>query len=132
MYRSIGITKQGVHDLLKRMDSRMEIEAQLELMILKVREDHPTMGVREMYYKLRPYGLGRDRFEQMCMEKGYRVKFQKNYRRTTDSQGVKRFSNLLKDLNPKRMNEVWVSDITYFEIGVRFYYITLIPLDLQL
>ena len=50
----------------------------------------------------------------------------KNWHRTTDSSGVIRFDNLLIDLEIIQMNQVWQSDITYFEVKQRFYYITFI------
>lgn len=126
LYKSVGISKQGVYDMLKRSDVKHEIEAQLVFMIEKIRLDHPTMGAREMYYKLRPDGIGRDAFEELCMNNNFRVIKSKNYRKTTDSQGVKRFCNLLDELEVRWMNQVWVSDITYYEISGRFYFITLI------
>ena len=46
--------------------------------------------------------------------------------RTTCSIGVTRFSNKVKDVRITRTNQVWVSDITYYRLGSRFCYITLI------
>ena len=39
------------------------------------------------------------------------------------------FENLIKGMELKGINQVWVSDITYYRIGERFYYLTFI-LDL--
>ncbi len=50
----------------------------------------------------------------------------KNKTRTTDSTGVKRFANLTIDLNLENINQLWVSDITYFNIAGTFYYLTFI------
>lgn len=125
-YKVIGISKQGVHDMLSRLNNSKAIELQLTLIVQQIRKDHPTMGVREMYFKIDPPEIGRDKFERICMEKGYRVKKGKNYRKTTDSNGVVRFDNLIEGLQIKRMNQVWQSDITYFDIKGKFYYLTLI------
>lgn len=70
--------------------------------------------------------MGRDRFEQLCQKLGFGVEISRNPCRTTDSQGVKRFNNLLKDLKITHRNQVWQSDITYFEVKQRFYYLTFI------
>ena len=125
-YSAINISRQGVHDMLNRMQRNLERETSIMFMVRLIRENHPTMSLRSMYFKIQPQGLGRDRFEQMCVR--YRLHAQKpiNSRRTTDSTGVIRFPNLLKDFEIGKVNQVWVSDITYFEMGGRFYYITFI------
>jgi len=126
LYRAIGISKQGVHALLKRQNTNRSVSLQVLLIVEKVRKDHPTMGIREMYFKISPQSLGRDRFESLCIAHGFQMKKPKNYRKTTDSQGVTWFPNYLEGLRITRMNQVWQSDITYFDIGSKFYYITLI------
>ena len=112
--------------MLQRQNTNRSLGLQVLLIVEKIRIDHPTMGIREMYFKIDPQGLGRDRFETLCIVHGFQMKKPKNYRITTDSQGVKRFPNLLEGLDITRMNQVWQSDITYFDLGSKFYYITLI------
>lgn len=126
LYSAIGISKQGVHAMLQRQNTTRSISLQVLLIVEKIRSDHPTMGIREMYFKIKPDGLGRDRFEALCIAHGFQMEKPRNFRKTTDSQGVKRFPNLLEGLKIERMNQVWQSDITYFDIGSKFYYITLI------
>lgn len=84
------------------------------------------MNLRDIYYKMRPKGIGRDRFEQLCKNLGLTVVRRRNKRKTTDSQGVKRFENLLKGLKVDRPCQIWQSDITYYEVRGRFYYLTFI------
>lgn len=95
-------------------------------MVQLIREDHPTMGVRDIYFKLRPSGIGRDGFELICREEGLLSNPVKNWTRTTNSSGVIRFPDLTKELEINKINQVWQSDITYFELQGRFYYITFI------
>jgi len=121
----VGISKQAFHQMLKRRHIREEERQQLLPLIYKIRKDHPRMSARDMYLLLRPSTIGRDRFEQFCFESGFRVKRLKNYRVTTNSFGVTRFPNLIKDKKLTGINQVFVSDITYFEIGSKCYYITL-------
>jgi hypothetical protein len=125
-YKVIGMTKQGVHDMLNRIDAKRAIGLQILVLVHQIRKDHPTMGMREMYFKLSPEGIGRDHFEQLCIANGFRTRQRKNYRKTTDSQGVIRFANLVEEAQIDRFSQIWYSDITYFEINGRFYYITLI------
>jgi len=111
---------------MDRFFKQCDIENQIILLVYQIRQDHPTMGLRDMYYKLKPIPLGRDRFEIVCKQWGLSLERKPNYRRTTDSSGVVRFDNLLIDLTINRPNQVWQSDITYFEVGQRFYYLTFI------
>ncbi len=95
-------------------------------MVHQVRIDHPTMGVRDIYFKLQPSGLGRDAFEAICRSEGLMSIRPKNWTRTTDSSGVVRFDNLTKELIINHIDQVWQSDITYFDINGKFFYITFI------
>jgi transposase InsO family protein len=122
----VDISKQAFHQMLCRSNHRKKEQQQLLPLINKIRTDHPRMSARDMYIKLRPAIMGRDKFEKFCFDSGYRVRHLKNYRVTTNSQGVTRFSNKIKDLELTGVNHVFVSDITYFEIGSKFYYLTLI------
>lgn len=126
LYRILGISKQAFHQRLDRQVREESYHHQLLFLVYEVREDHPTMGVRDMYYLLRPECIGRDGFESFC--KGYGLVSERpiNYSRTTDSQGVIRFDNLTIGLVLSGVNQLWVSDITYFEVNRKFYYLTFI------
>lgn len=94
--------------------------------IYEIRKDHPTMGMRDLHFKIKPVSMGRDAFETFCKSHNLWSKRPKNYRRTTDSSGVVRFDDLLKDITITSINQVWQSDITYYELNGRFRYITFI------
>ncbi len=78
---------------------------QLLLLNHQIREDHPTMGAREMYFKLQPHSMGRDAFENFCREEGLMFRRVKNWSRTTDSTRVVRFDNLLKTMTLTDINQ---------------------------
>lgn len=126
LYQAVGISKQAFHKWLDRRASRRSEQEQLLYLIYQLRDDHPTMGIRDMYYKLNPTHIGRDAFELFCRNNYLMVSRPRNYRRTTDSSGVIRFDNLLADMDLTGMNQAWQSDITYYEVKGRFYYITFI------
>lgn len=126
LYRALGISRQAVHKHLDRQMKQLDLEHQLHFLISKIRKNHPEMGMREMYFKILPEGIGRDKFEQFCRLQNYRVKTAKNYRRTTNSLGVTRFENLIKNIKIDKPNQLWQSDITYYEIDGKFCYITFI------
>ncbi len=126
LYQSIGLSKQAFHQRMDRYLQERSLEEQLVLIVYQVREDHPTMGLRDIYYKTSPNNIGRDRFEMLCKQSGLAIERTHNMRRTTDSSGVIRFENQLIGLIINKPNQVWQSDITYFEVNQRFYYITFI------
>lgn len=117
LYRSIGISKQSVLKYEERRRHEVETLEQMLEIVNQVRKDHPGMGLRTIYEKMRPIGIGRvgtgrDKFEEQCMECGLGVGRPRNWRCTTDSRGVKRFVNKLKDFKPTKPDQAWVSDIT--------------------
>lgn len=86
-----------------------------------LREEHPGCGVEKMYYTLNPDFIGRDKFIDLFMDIGFRIRRNKNYRRTTYS--IKNeYPNLIKGLSVAAPSTVWQSDITYIDIGDKFYY----------
>lgn len=70
--------------------------------------------------------MGRDKFEAFCFSLGLKVKYPKNYRKTTDSTKTKRFPNRIEGIQVTGVNQVLVSDITYYEMNGRYYYLTFI------
>ena len=121
LYKEAGLSKQAV----AQYDTRQKIfdnkTAQLVLEANELREDHPGCGVEKMYYTLKPDFMGRDRFIELMMELGYRLKRKKNYRRTTIASKIY-YPNLIKGMEVDRPSMVWQSDITYIPIGNRHYY----------
>ena len=112
--------------MLSRRRYKNEEQEQLIPLINEIRRDHPRMSARDIYLKLQPSCMGRDQFERFCMDSGYRIKKLRNYRVTTNSLGVTRFPNMIKDLEVTRVNQVFVSDITYYDMGPDIYYLTFI------
>jgi transposase InsO family protein len=126
IYRAIQISKQAFHQSLNLQIRQQEELCQLLPIIRQIREDHPRMAARVMYRLIQPQSFGRDRFEAFCFENGFKLDVKRSFRRTTDSLGVIRFSNLLADFELTGINQVFVSDITYYELNGRFYYLTFI------
>lgn len=121
LYNAIGISKQAVTQYAKRQalfDNQIQ-ELIVEADILK--QGHPGCGVEKMYDTLKPEFIGRDRFISTFMDLGYRVKRQKNYRRTTYS-GSLYYPNLIKGLEINEPSAIWQTDITYIRLKDKFYY----------
>lgn len=127
LYDTSGISKQSFHQLMDRRYARLEEQMQLLPILKQLRENHPRMSSRVFYIKLKPKTMGRDLFEAFCFEHGYKVDIRTRSYRTTNSTGVNRFPNLqLESDELTDTNQLWVSDITYFDLGDQVVYITLI------
>lgn len=90
-----------------------------------IREEHPGCGVEKMYYTLKPNYLGRDKFCEIFMGLGYRIKQIKNYIRTTIPVHLN-YPNLVEGMVLTHPYQVVQSDITYFHLNNEFYYIVFI------
>jgi transposase InsO family protein len=117
----IGISKQAVNQYSKRQSIFDLHVSNLLIEVDELRADHPGCGVEKMYYTLRPSFLGRDQFVDLLMNLGYRVKHKKNYRRTTIGSKLY-YPNLIQGVEVIAPSMIWQSDITYIEVGLRFYY----------
>lgn len=126
LYHSIGATRQGLHQWLDRQLREAEEQALLRPIVEELRRDHPRMGARQMYRLVQPAPLGRDKFIDLCAFWGLLLERKTCPRRTTNSLGVTRFENLLKTLELSRPNQVWSSDITYYELVDGVCYLTFI------
>ena len=130
LYRVTGTSRQAFHQYLDKQMLILDEQQQLLPVISQIRADHPRLSVRRMYGMLNPQSMGRDKFEQFCYVYGFKLAVKRAYQRTTNSLGVTRFENLISGIELTGINQVWVSDITYYRIAERFYYITFI-LDLH-
>jgi transposase InsO family protein len=120
------MSKQNFHQQLGRQLLQEEEKAQLLIIVRQIRDDHPTMGAKVMYRMIHPKSLNRDKFIEFYNQEGFKIKREKNYRRTTNSSGVIRFPNLILDFQLTAVNQIFVSDITYYQLSNRFYYLTFI------
>ena len=121
LYKTIGISKQAVHQYARRQVIFDKKIADLVIEADDLRAAHPGCGVEKMYDTLRPNFIGRDRFIETFMKLGYRLKRKKNYRRTTYSSAIY-YPNLIKGMKVNRPSVIWQSDITYIRVGEKFYY----------
>jgi putative transposase len=126
LYSIAGISRQAHFKALKRIEQQQASAQALLVDVEHIRHVHPRLGARKLYKMLLPPGMGRDRFEKLLLEHGYRLNPVRNYHRTTYSQRSRIYPNLISGLTITRPQQLWVTDITHFRIKERFYYITLI------
>jgi transposase InsO family protein len=126
LYGVIGISRQVEFQQRKRDEEMEVVMSKLVFACELIRLDHPVIGVRKMYKMLKPDVVGRDRFESYMLSYGFRVNYKPKYIKTTTPLRYSKHKNLLKGHVVKGINRVWVSDITYFIVLKKVYYIVFI------
>jgi transposase InsO family protein len=125
IYKIARVSKQAAHKYFKHEDELSKKLSDLLVEADELKEEHPGCGVEKMYQTLQPEWLGRDKFISLFMQLGYRVITQKNYQKTTIPVHSQ-YKNLIQGLMVQDRNIIWQTDITYFRIGNRYYYIVFI------
>lgn len=121
LYQYIGISRQAIAQYNIRQFAFDNKVLCLLSEVEELRVEHPGCGLEKMYFTLNPTFLGRDRFIELFMDMGFKLKKKLNYKRTTYSVTSK-YINLIKGLSVSAPSMVWQSDITYYEVNYRFYY----------
>lgn len=126
LYAECGLSKQGHWEAVKRERTQRAKEPLYVGFIEDIRELHPGMGLRKMYDQFNPEGIGRDAFIALGLLAGYRIRALETPHKTTKSVKSTRYRNLLGDKKFTNVNQLWVSDLFYFPIRGKHYYVVLI------
>jgi transposase InsO family protein len=106
-------------------------ECAIEAAIDEIAGQFPTYGTRRVAHQLRrlPHKMqvNRKRVRRIMAQKGLLRLVKRSKKRTTDSQHpYPRYSNLVKEMEITRPDQVWVSDITYIRLEREFVYLAII------
>jgi len=128
LYEVACISRQGYHKQMQRQEQKALIYSRIKELVLELREDHPRTGARKLFVMLNLEGkIGINKFERFLSEEGLGIKVKRSAQKTTNSSHpFYKYTNLLNGFKLTSVNQVWVSDITYFMIGENVYYITFI------
>jgi len=121
LYKYIGVSRQAIDQYGKRQEAFDSRVLCLLSEVEELRKEHPGCGLEKMYFTLNPFFLGRDKFIEMFMDLGFRLKKRINYKRTTYAVASK-YKNLIKGLAISSPSIVWQTDITYYDVDNKFYY----------
>jgi putative transposase len=123
VYQVAGISKQAVHkhriQRLEKADQAIKFFEKAD----KIRGQHPGAGCRKIARQLAVKGWGRDKIEQLLLVNGYRLSYRHYYKRTTYSQHKLYFPNLIGGFEVDNINQIVQTDITYYRVKERFYYL---------
>jgi len=123
LFSMAGITKQALWKYHRHQERKRELVENTLGLIRKVRGRHKHMGCRSIYSALTQKPLvGRDRFIEIGLDYGFRLKRKRNKLKTTWSQQVEVFPNELEGKQLTGINQAWQSDIFYHEDQGRTYY----------
>ncbi len=127
------MTRQAYYQSQWRVEAG-SIEADLVIKeVHAIRHLHPAIGCRKLLVMLQAFLLdhqikmGRDAlFDLLAAHKLLVRKRRRNIVTTWSKHWMKKYPNLIRDIIPSRVNEVWVSDITYFKIEEKYVYISFV------
>lgn len=126
LYKINNISRQSHYKAILRIKELNERAFLYINFIEEVRSIHPGMGLRTMYEYHQPEGVGRDEFIEIGVSAGLVVEPKASVPKTTKRHPSAIYPNLLLEKKFTDVNQIWTSDITYFRIGDRFYYLTFI------
>jgi len=107
----------------------MKTEADLRDLIEAICLEFPRYGYRRVTHQLKHEGwqVNHKRVLRLMRESDLLYRVRRRWVRTTDSRHrFPRYPNLIKGVTISRLNQVWLSDITYIRIRTGFVYLAAI------
>ena len=127
------MSRQNFYKSRKERQRRKVDEALVKDLVGQERREQPRIGGLKLYEMLGPelnaagLSIGRDRFFTILRHQGLLLEPLPKAPRTTNStHSLPVFTNLIRELELRGANEVWVSDITYIRLAGQFAYLSLI------
>lgn len=127
IYEISGISRQGYFQQNLKLEKEIFVRQRVIEMIESVRKDHPKMGARTMYHMLKIKEIGINKFERLVSVSGLGIKQNRLWIRTTNSNhNLHKYTNLTNGLKLTGINQLWVSDITYWITEEGVFYLVFI------
>lgn len=131
--RLFGISRQSLYQKKQRDHRKADSQRAIREMVDTVRRRMPRIGTRKLHYLLggplaeAGIKIGRDGLFDYLRSEGLLISARKRYTQTTMSRHwLRKHPNLLAGMQPRRAEEVFVSDITYIKSGQNTHYLSLV------
>lgn len=119
-----GVTRQAYYkNNWEGISSTLEEDLIIKK-VCEIRKFHPRIGTRKLYEMLHPFMLehaikmGRDALFNMLLDNNLLIRKRKRRVQTTNSHHwFRKYPNLIREYTPIGINQLWVSDITYWKIN---------------
>ena len=128
-----GYTKQAFYKRKSNVTSIKNNPNVLRSLILNIRKQLPRTGGKKLYIMLQEdfiknnISIGRDVFLDLLKTEYLQVPKVRRYYKTTNSRHwMKRYPNLINDIQLNRPEQVWVANITYLRTKEKTYYLHLL------
>ena len=128
-----GITRQAYYQHKKQLQLNAVEESIVLDMVLDIKSRHKKMGGRKLYSELKSkfdihdIKMGRDGLFDLLRANKLLVKSRKRYHITTNSKHwMRKYPNLIRDIEPLGPNHILVSVITYWKAREKNFYISFI------
>ena len=123
LYSIAGVSKQALWKHNARVSYKDEVTTHAVHVMTDIRKRHKRMSCRKMYYaSTAELPIGRDIFEQIGFQNGFKIKSKRSAIKTTWGQRVEVYPNLIAGLVLNGINQVWQSDIFYIGIAGKHNY----------
>jgi transposase InsO family protein len=131
--RLLGLSRQAYYQHFQNHEIKQASHQAVLKLVTSIRAHHPQMGGRKLFKMIQPLmqeheiKLGRDCMFDLLRINRLLVKRRKVKQYTTNSyHSFRKYPNLIKGYTPTAINQLWVSDITYWKTNRGYVYISLI------
>lgn len=128
-----GKTRHAYYDHQWRRDDQVLMDEIILQLVIEIRLALPGIGIRKIQYLLKPklqehcILVGRDHLFNLLGRHHLLIRNRRRKAITTDSRHwMRKYSNLVKELEILWPEQLWVSDITYIRLTNEFAYLSLI------
>lgn len=119
-----GKTRNAHYDYRRRLEQNILVQDIVLQEVHKLRKPLPGIGTRKLHFMLKAIllehqiSIGRDYLFDLMCSMGLQIKRRRRRTITTNSNHwMRKYNNLIKDIEVNRPEQVWVSDITYLRLN---------------